>query len=263
MNRKAAFKLGFFIFILALASISCGAASLPLLSTATPTNTATYTPSPTSTPTQTPRSTPTHTSTPTSLPAGVTSEEQKDGSTLFIDYDNAYQLVLPPDWIIIPVDKDTLSINLDELAKTNPNLVASAEAFKDMDPDMLRMAALNTNMDYFANGSASNITIVAIEDETLSALPLSFISGALEESFKQQGFSVLTTGVNTIENDHNIEMNYMDLEQNINGLKIQQRMILFITSNKLIMMTISTLPQFADEMFQMGDEIGASIEILE
>jgi len=263
MNHKATFKLGFFIFILALASISCGVSNLPFLSTATPTHTATYTPSPTFTPTHTSTSTPTHTPTPTPLPTGVTSEEQADGSTLFIDYDNSYRLTLPPDWVVIPVNKDTLSLNLDELAKTNPNLVASAEAFKDMDPDMLRMAALNTNLDYFANGSASNITIVSIEDETLSALPLSFISGALEESFMQQGFNVLTTGANTLENDHNVEMEYIDLEQNINGLKIRQRMILFITSNKLVMMTISTLPQFTDDMFQMGDEIGASIEILE
>jgi len=263
MKIKGLSRFGFFILILALISISCEAANLPFLATETSTPTITFTPSPTFTltPSATPTSTPTYT--PTPLPTGVTSEEQSNGSTLFIDYDNSYQLVLPADWVIIPVDKDTLSLSLDELAKTNPNLVASAEAFKDMDPDILRMVALNTNMEYFANGSASNINITAIEDETLSVLPLSFIAGSLEETLKQQGLTVLATDVNTIENDHGVEIEYIDLEQNINNLKVQQRISLFKTSNKLILMTISTLPQFKDDIFQVGDEIGASIEFLE
>lgn len=260
MNRKAVLKLEFFILILALVSISCGVSNIPFLATETPTPTITFTPSPTFTPSSTPTSTPTFT--PTPLPTGITSEQQADGSTLFIDYDNAYQLTLPPDWIIIPIAQDTLAVYLDELAKDNPNLVASAEAFKDLDPNVLRMAALNTNMKYFVNGSASNITIAAIEDATLSALPLSFISGALEESFTGQGINVLTTGVNTVENDHNVEIEYMDVEQDVNGNKAQQRIVLFKTSNKLILLTITTVPQFKDEIFQISDEIGASVEFL-
>ena len=113
-----------------------------------------------------------------------------------------------------------------------------------------------------ASDSSSNIIIAEIEDETLSALPLSFVTGALEESFKQQGINVLTSGVNTLENDHGVEIEYIDVEQNVNNEKAQQRVIAFKTSDKLILVTITTLPQFRDEIFQIGDDVGASIELI-
>lgn len=263
MRSKTTFKVIGFIMVLALASISCGVSDLPFMATETPTATATYTPSPTSTPTQTPTSTPTNTPTSTPLPTGVTSEEQADGSKLFIDYDNQYQLALPADWFIIPFDRETLSTALDELAEQNPNLAASAEAFKNLDPNTMRMVAINADMQYFVNGVSSNITIAAIEDATLSALPLSFITGALEESFKQQGITVLTSGVNIVENDHGVDVEYIDVEQNVNGERIQQRVVVFKTSAKLIVVTMTTLPQFADEMFDVNTQVGASVELLQ
>ena len=262
MKIKSMFKLGFLVLILGLTGISCGVADLPFLATKTPTPTATFTPTPTFTPSPTPTATSTFTPTPTPLPTGVTSSEQADGSTLFIDYDNGYQLVLPVDWIIIPVDQDALSAMIDELAKEDPDLVPSAEAFKNLDPNVLRMAALNTNRKYIAKGSGTNVTVAAVEDQTLAALPLSLISGALEQSFISQGITVLTTGVNPVDNDHNVEIEYMDVQQKANGTDAQQRIIMFKTSKKLILVTVTTTPVFRDEIFQMADQIGASIELI-
>jgi hypothetical protein len=251
----------FILILLTLTSLACGVSSLPFLATETPTPTATFTPSPTVTPSSTP--TPTHTPTATPLPTGVETEEHSDGTTLFVDYDNQYQLVLPADWIVIPFDKDDLDLMIDKLAEQDPNIASAAEAFKNLDPNALRMAALNSNRKYVTEGYGSNITIAAIEDKTFSVMPLSFITGVLEESFKQQGMKVLTTGVNTIENTHGVEVEYIDVEQNIAGKHAQQHVIMFQSGGNLILITVTTLPQFKEEVFQMGDRIGASIEYLE
>jgi hypothetical protein len=251
----------FFLVTLTLASLSCGVSNLPFLATATPTPTATFTPSPTPTPSSTP--TPTHTPTATPLPTGVKAEEQSDGTTLFVDYDNNYQLVLPVDWIIIPLDKDDLSLIIDKLAQENPDLVSMAETFRNLDPKVLRMAALNSNRKYITGGYGSNITIAAIEDKTLSVMPLSFITGALEQSFQQQGMKVLTTGVNTIENANGVDLEYIDVEQAVTGTRVQQHVIVFHSvSNNLMIITVTTLQEFKDEVFQMGDQVGASIKLL-
>jgi len=260
---KNIFKLVLFVSILALAGISCGVSDIgSMFATETPTPTSTYTPTPTFTPSPTPTSTPTSTPTATPLPTGVTSDEQVDGTTVFIDYDNKFQLSLPVDWVVIPIDKDTLADSLDQLATENPHLVDSADTFRNMDPNVLRMVALYTDRAYVANGSAPNITLAVLEDPSLASLPLSFITGLMESSFEQQGLTVLTTGVNAVENTNNIEIEYIDLEQNVSGARIQQRAMMFMAGNKLFIMTITTLPQFSEEMFKMGDQIGASIEFL-
>jgi hypothetical protein len=249
--------------ILALASAACGVSSVTgLFATATPTPTLTFTPTPTFTPSPTPTFTPSPTATSTPLPTGVLTEPLADGTNRFTDYDNKYSLVLSGDWIIIPIQKDELEALLNKLSQDNPNLVDSAKAFQDLDPKVIRVVALNGNTEYFASGYASNLNITAIDDATLSALPLSFISGALEESFKQQGMTVLTEGVNTVENNNGVEMEYIDIEQDFGGEKIQQRLLLFKSDDKLIMITISTISQFKDAVLEQGKEIGLSVELL-
>ena len=261
MTRNKKFQIVVFsIMILGLASLSCGISNLPFLATKTPIPTLTFTPSPTPTPSVTP--TPTHTPTATPLPTGVDAEEQADGTTRFVDYDNKFQLVLPVDWIIIPINKNDLEGMIDTLASEDPKLAAVAEAFKNLDPSVIRMAALNSNRKYVTEGYGSNITIAAIEDKTLSVMPLSFITGVLEESFTQQGMKVLTTGVNTIENAQGVEVEYIDVEQIVAGNHAQQHLIVFQSNGKVILVTVTTLPQFKEEVFQMGDQIAASIELL-
>ena len=252
-----------FASTMTVASLSCGVSDLATIfatETLTPTNTftatSTFTPSPTvtSTPTRTPTSTP--------RPAGIATQELADGSILFIDYDNKYQMTLSEDWVIIPLVKENLQVALDKLGREDPDIAKAAEAFKNLDSDVLRMAALNRKSEYLVGGYASNITVAAIEDPVFSTMPLSFITGALEGSFTQQGIKVLTTGVNTIDNSSGVEMEYIDVEQNVSGTKIQQRLVLFQSNERLIMITISTTPQFKDEIFQLAEQIGASVEFV-
>ena len=263
MKKNSAVRFGIFILVLALASISCGVSDLPFLATETPTPTATFTPSPTSTPTQTPTSTPTHTPSPTPLPTGVTSEEQSDGSTFFVDYDNKFTLTLPSDWIVFPLDPEGLKEMLDEIAQSNPDLTDTAQAFEDMDSDVFRLAALYADTSTLSSGFGTNITVAAFKDKTMSSMPLSFVTGVLEQSFIDGGSKVLTQGVNTYENDHGVEIEYLDIEQVSDGVTLVIRMVVFLTDDALIAVTITVPTQYKDDILPVGEIIAKSIELLE
>src|SRR5262245_61329411 len=191
----------------------------------------------------------------------VATQAQPDGSTLFVDYDNKYQLTLPKDWFIIPIEKADLDAGLDEFAQHNPNL---AEAVEDIlaDPSVFRMASFNCRTECVVAGHASIITIIALERPY--PMPLSVITSVMELTFPlQQGLKVLT-GVNTLDNAHGIEMQYMDLEQSYDdGRKVPQRVIVFQSNKRVIMMMASTIPELKDEVFEVAKQIGSSIEPIE
>lgn len=94
MKRKGLFGFTVFVLTLSLAGISCGFSDVAnIFATETPTPTQTFTPSPTATPSATPTQTPS----PTPPPTGVETREGSGGTTVFIDYDNNFQLTLPSD----------------------------------------------------------------------------------------------------------------------------------------------------------------------
>src|SRR5919108_3290732 len=107
-QHKSIQRLSILVAIFALIMLSC--AGLTDISNPfaieTPTQTSTFTPSPTST--ITPSSTPTLRPTPTPPPSGVETKKLFARTTLFIDYDNKYRLVLPEEWVAIPFNKSEL-----------------------------------------------------------------------------------------------------------------------------------------------------------
>jgi len=256
-------KLSIFIAVMAMATLSCkSVAGFNPFATPTPTATATFTPTPTFTPSSTPSSTLAPSATLTPEPANIKTEIQSDGSTLFIDHNNNYQLILPKNWIVIPFDKDGFAAVLAEIAKDSPNLADAAKVFQGLDPNIFRLVALNTDPKFLVNSFASNLNITAIDNSVLSAMPLSFVTGALEESFKQQGITVLTTGLNSIANEQGVEIEYVDMEQTIKGEKAAQRAMVFQANKKLIILTFSTAKQTSADLFKEGDLIGGSVKLL-
>ena len=61
---------------------------------------------------------------------------------------------------------------LNEMSETNPDLKDMAEAFKQLDPNVIRVVAINENSDYIFNGFSTNLTITAIDDKLMSSMPL-------------------------------------------------------------------------------------------
>ncbi len=265
--EKNILKLGVYMGLLALAALSCsGVADIPnMFATETPTPTITYTPSPTFTPSPTP--TETLTPSPTPLPTGVMVEEQADGSTLFIDYDNHYQLTLPKDWIVIPLSSKDIASIINDLSKKNPELKDMAETFQRLDPDVIRVMALHSNPKYVANGYSTNLTLTAIEDALLSAMPLEFVTGAIEGSLEEQGATLLTHGETVKQNSNGVEIGTFEFEKVTptaqgNKVKVRSRAIVFQTNGKIIMLQLSTLQQFGDELSPVLDDVADSIKRL-
>ncbi|MBI4761894.1 MAG: hypothetical protein ACOYYF_15575 [Chloroflexota bacterium] len=269
MVKKRLFRLVSFLGVLALAAMSCGAFDLgSIFATATPTPTLTFTPTPTLTPTNTPTPTSTPTPTNTPLPTGVQTNKQADGSTLFIDHDNKFQMVIPGGWVAIPITTEDIAGMLQELSKDNPDIKSIADTFSQLDPDVVRLIAVNKDKKYTTNGFATNITVIAFNERIMASMPLDFVSGSLEENMKQGGAKIISPFNPAEANPNGVETTQFEFEQTTPtsiGTKVRVRsgILLFQTKNKLLMIQLATLQQFAGELMPALKQIGDSVQLLE
>jgi hypothetical protein len=261
--------LSLFIAVLALAALSCqGGAGLNLFATETPTPTLTFTPSPTNTPSPTPTATATETPSPTPLPTGATTEEQSDGSTLFTDYDNNFQFNIPEDWLVIPLSSDDLSDILQGLSEENPQLKEIAATFAQLDPDVIRVMAMNKDMKYTVNGFSTNLTVTAIEDKLMSAMPMDFVTGAVEESLKQGGATIVPNEASAADNANGVEIGVLEFQKTTptaTGASVQahSKILIFNAGSKMIMIQIAAPKQYAGEILPVLDQILDTIQLLD
>lgn len=263
MKNKGIFKLAVFISMAALASLSCGVSDIGgIFATETPTPTSTFTPTPTFTPSPTPTSTPTSTPTATPLPTGVTSEEQADGSTLLVDYDNKYHLLLPVDWMAIPLTADDMAQAMQQAGKEDPDFVEMAQAFQEMDPDIIRLIGLNANRKYSGASFPTLLTITAFSDAIASTMPMAFVTAMIEDNILT-GASNLSWDV--INNENGVEVGVVNGIKTItapNGLKVvvAERVIAFQTKDKLIIIDVVTPKEYGDDVFLPFEGIIDSIK---
>jgi hypothetical protein len=261
--------LGTFVAILALSALACqGAAGLNPFATVTPTPSLTSTPSPTSTLSPTATQTATETPTATPLPTGAITEEQADGSTLFVDYDNQFQFVIPEAWFVIPLSSEDIGSIITNLSKENPQFRDIATAFSQMDPDVIRVIAVNEDSKYMVNGFSTNLTVTAMEDKLLSDMPLDFVTGAVEESLRQSGAAILSNQELAIDNANGVKIGFLEYQQTaptVTGATIQahSRILIFHANGKLIMIQLATPEQFAGEVFLVLDQILETVKLLE
>lgn len=256
--------------ILALAALSCsGASSVSnLFATDTPTPTNTFTPSPTVTPSPTSTSTQTPTLTPTPLPTGSSMEDQADGSKLFTDYDNQFQLTLPDGWIILPLSSKDLADILESASKENPDFKDAAAALKDLDPDVIRIMAFHKNHKYNVNGFTTNLIVMAVDDKVMTTMPMDFVMGTLEESIKQQGGVLLSTDNNVSTNANGVEIGSFEFKRTTptalgTNVPVRINAIVFRSADKLIMVQLTTPQQFGEELAPIMDQIVDMVKVTE
>lgn len=263
-KNKSLLIVAFLILMLTLSSISCGVSGISgLFATETPTPTSTFTPTVTPSPTATPTNTPTA----TPLPTGAVTEEQADGSTAFIDYDNGYRLIIPEKWLVLPLSSEDIVDILDNVAEKNPDFEAIAKSFSQLDPDVIRLIALNENLEYTANGFSTNLTITAIEDKIMSSMPLDFVTGAVEESLKQQGATVVSEFQPSSKNANGVEIGSFEFQQETptatgGKAKVQSKTLIFKSNGKLIMIQLAMPQKFAGEITPVLDQIVETIEFV-
>ncbi len=272
MYRQQLFRrLALFAGILVLAALSCSGLSdvSSLLATDTPTPPLTFTPSPTLTPspTSTPSLTPSPSPSPTGLAAGSKTEEQADGSTLFTDYDNHYQVTLPKGWFILPFSSEDMANILQSMSDKNPEFKQMVESFKNLDPDVIRIMALQMDSKYMQGGAAPNLSVLAIDNKAMSSMPMDIVLGTLEQSFKQQGADVSSSG-STMTNANGVEMGSIDYQQLVpspsgSKIRVRYRTILFQSGDKMIMVQLGTPKDYIEEFLPVMDQIADSVKLLE
>ena len=248
MKRKGLFGFTVLVLFLSLAVISCGFSNLPnLFATETPT--------------------PTQTQTPTPAPTGIETRQESNGTTTFIDHDNNFQLTLPSDWFIIPLSAKDITGILNNMAEENPELQASADAFKDLDPDIIRVIAVNKDSKYIVKGFSSNLTITAIKDKFLTGLPVSFVTGFLEEEMEKGGATIIEMDELVVTSASGVEIGVVEFIQDTptstgGTISAQSHMLVFQTSEALIMVQLVTPKEFAGELFPIMDDIAESVTLL-
>lgn len=262
----------FFVFagILALAALSCSGVSgvSKLFATDTPTPTSTFTPSPTVTPSPTSTPTQTPTLTPTPLPTGSSMEDQADGSKLFTDYDNQFQVTLPKGWVILPLSSKDLADILESAADETPELKDMAKALKNLDPDVIRVMAFNKNSKYNASGFATNLIVTAAEDKVMTTMPMDFVMGYLEDYITQQGGQQVSTKSSITTNPNGVEIGTIDYIQTTptavgTKVSVHVKAIVFQAGDKLITVQLTTPKQYAEELSPIMDQIKDSIKLTE
>jgi hypothetical protein len=262
MNQnKVTPRVAVFIMMLVLMILACqSVGSFNPFATETPTPTNTFTPTPTFT--VTPSPTLTHTPTSTPLPTGIVIKEQTGGTSLVIDYDNKYEFLLPPNWAIVFSTQKDLEQAIEQTSEKDPDFAKMAESFKNVDPNVFRLAALNIDRTYISEDSPALLTINAFVDSVTSTMPMSFVTAMIEDSILAGASSTTWDVTNNI---NNVEVGLVRGAMMIslpNGLSanIQELVISFQSNKKLIVIEIAAPKEFGDQILSPFEGIVDSIK---
>jgi hypothetical protein len=99
-------------------------------------------------------------------------------------------------------------------------------------------------------------------------MPIDFVTGVLEETMKQQGSTVLSSGNLAKNNANGVEVGTFDFEQTSPtatgaNVQVRSRVIVFQSNGKVIMVQLATPQQFGDELVPVLDEVSDSIKLLQ
>jgi hypothetical protein len=230
---------------------------------------ATVTPNPTTTPTPTPTDIPNPTPTLTSspVPTGVLKQAQPDGSTLFTDYDNKYEIVFPAGWTAISLTAKDLNDMMALASKNNPELENTITSLKAMDPKVFRTFAFDFRTGHLVNGFASNISVVAEDNSIINGMTLQDVLNTTAQSVPQmfKGGKVISSNVTKTASDIPIGVLGINLPlTTASGSKIPvyEQMVVFKMPEVVVEITLgvpkSTQSKYLSEFKQVID----SIEIL-
>ncbi len=267
MNRnRGAQRLSVCILILTSTVLACqSVAGFNPFATATPTvtQTPTITPTPTFTVTPSPTPTATITLTPTLPPTGMSIEEQTGEGLLVIDYDNKYQFQLPPEWKVVFSSQKDLQAAVDFASDINPDFAKVAQSFKDVDPDIFRLAAINTNQKYTTIKFPTVLTVNAFADPLWSGMPMAFVTAMIEDTILKGATS---TTWDASDNANKVEVGTVRGVRAItatNGARatVAELVIAFQANKKLIVIEIATPKEFKDAVLTPFDGIIDSIKV--
>ena len=188
---------------------------------------------------------------------------QADGTTLFVDYDNLYQLTLPQDWLAIPLTEEDMQAALDSAAQTNPEYATLAESFKGLDSSIFRLIALDTNQEVKSSSKPTFLMIYCVDDPLASSMPMAAVTAMIEDNVLTDATIIswdARTNSNGVEVGINDASQYMTMPSGDN-VNVRVKIISFQANQRLILVHILTPIEYGDQVLPPMESIIETIKV--
>ncbi|CAG0996446.1 hypothetical protein ANAEL_02623 [Anaerolineales bacterium] len=263
MQKRHAFRFELLLIVLTYVLLACQAGTLVPSFFATATPTFTITPSPTATAT----STPTQAFTPTIVP-DMSLETQVDGSSLFIDNKAGFSVLIPSTWVAIPANVDDFTPYVKGISENNPQLEKAFSMLQKVDPNILKIMAMDTNMEHYVGSFIPNMTVATMKDPIGSKLPLKNVVQIMGDTIKSQfpGAKLLDSGIEQVNSDFSYGYNEWNTSintQDDTAVKIFQKQVFFPIQDYFVIMTLSAPASKYDDVLAEFETIMETIQFLD
>jgi hypothetical protein len=192
---------------------------------------------------------------------------QADGSKLFTDPKAGFSLLIPSKWIGIPANVDDITPYIEQASENNPQLSEALSMLQKVDPNVLRIMVLDSNIDHYTDNYVPNFTVIAMEDMLSTKMPLESLAQIIGSSIKSKfpQATILNSGVEQVSSD--LSYGYNEFQIPINGqggtvIKVFQKQAFFSTQNYLIIMTLSAHSSKHDDVLLEFNAIMKTAQIL-
>lgn len=263
MQKRLTFRIELLLIVLVSALLACQAGGMipSIFATATPTFTVTPSPTATATATYTPSPT------PTPIP-DMSLESQADGSSLFIDNKAGFSMLIPSTWVTIPANVDDLTPYVERASEDNPQLEKAFSMLQKVDPNILKIMAMDTNMDHYKDSYVPNFTVISMRDPIGSKLPLKNTVEIMGNAIKSQfpGAKLIGSGVEQVDSDFSYGYNEWNISMNTPGaaaVKVFQKQAFFPIQDYFVIMTLSAHASKYDDVLAEFDAIMETIKLLD
>lgn len=223
---------------------------------------------PTSVPTETPR--PSATLTPTETPtllepslADTSLQTQADGTQWFSDRFAGYQIILPPQWIVLDLSGGDFGEIVEDIVEENPQIENSimdyAHRFKDF-----RIMVFDEDPEHFHADVVPNLNIVLgpCPEEPLP-LVLHEVSSSLQESYP--GIEILESQVVSLSGGLSVgQIDTIIPLENAYGVvtQVYTRHAFTFTDAFFVIVTMGCSVEVQDELQPVFDEIVESFSLI-
>jgi hypothetical protein len=167
-----------------------------------------------------------------------------DGSMLFTDPKTGFSLLIPSTWAGIPANVDDITLYVEQASENNPQFSNALSMLQKIDPNILRVMALDSNIDHYTGNYVPNFIVLATKDPRSTKMSLKSWVKLMGISIKSQfpQANILNSGVEQVSSD--FSYGYIELEIPVNGpggavVKVFQKQAFFPVQDYLVVMTLS------------------------
>lgn len=208
---------------------------------------------------------PTASPTPEADTSGSALTEMEDGSTLFSDFNAGYEVNVPAGWLAVRINQQEYldAWLLSEFS--NPAMQRSLSSIENLNPNELRLYAVDLQADHARTGFVTNINFIWYEQDDMSLdddTDLLAVSAALPDALP--GLEVLTTELSTNANGLPIGINTsrtpVTTLDNVSIVIFQKQVFIKVRAGTLTI-TLSTTEELRDTILPAFDAMIEFIKV--